>query len=249
MKTIILCMAIVAPLFGTAQLVQDAIQMEEIDQPKEKEIEKEFQVSLDVTSLTAAFMGANIGSNFHVGLQLKRVFGNTAFRFTGEYYPQSRLNPFFSSVMIEEIAGNEARYLVFNEDGRMLRLGVGAENRKAFAWGQGYAGADVMLIGERIDFATTTYWKNPSDSTPYLPMNWNYMQVNSVGVGLAPFIGFEFQPWKHLGFNLEATLDAMFMTGEGYNFNRETAVLSPGLRHYYFTWGSGLINARIHYRF
>ncbi len=123
MKIIILCMAIAAPFFGNAQLVQDAIQMEETKRPQVKEIEKEFQVSLDVTSLTAAFMGANIGSNFHVGVQLKRVFGNTAFRFTGEYYPQSRLNSFFSSVMVEEIAGNEARYWVSEQKNEKPLLG------------------------------------------------------------------------------------------------------------------------------
>ena len=130
----------------------------------------------------------------------------------------------------------------------MLRLGFGLEKRKDLKWGKGYLGMDMSLIGETVDLSSTTYWENPTDSTPYLSNNWNLRTINSFGVALAPLIGYEFQPWEHFGFNLEAKLDAMMMVADGYKLDRETAEINAAPRVYDFR-SAPLLNLRIHYRF
>lgn len=248
MKAIIFSLALAFPMLLNAQELSDSNAiLKPVDQEL-SEVEKEFQISFDVSSMTAVLLGGNTESSFHLGLQVKRVIGNTAYRFTGEFYPQTRLYPFFSNRMLEEASGDEVRYLVFNERSRILRLGFGLEKRKDLKWGKGYLGMDMSLIGETVDLSSTTYWESPNDTTPTLSTNWNFRTVNSFGVGIAPLIGYEFQPWEHFGFNFEAKLDAMMMVAEGHQLDREPAQINAAPRFYDFR-SAPLLNLRVHYRF
>jgi hypothetical protein len=105
---------IVLPIFIKAQASSDTNQTSILPDIQEMDIDNEIQISFDVSSMTAVLLGGNLESSFHLGLQVRRVIGNTAYRFTGEFYPQTRLYPFFSNRMLEEASGDEVRYLVFN---------------------------------------------------------------------------------------------------------------------------------------
>lgn len=234
MKAMIFYFLFMFPMIMKAQALSDTIQTSLLPEIEQLEVNTEFQISFDVSSMTAVLLGGSPQSSFHLGVQAKRVVGNTAYRFTGEFYPQTKLQPFFSNTMLEEALGNEVRYLVFNEDGKMMRFGSGTEKRKEMSWGQAYLGMDMSLIGETVDLSSITYWETTNDTTLFLSNDWNFKRVNSFGMGLSPFIGYEFQPWKHFGFNLEAKLNAMMMVTEGYNLNRETAELTSAARVYDF---------------
>ena len=92
---------IVLPIFIKAQASSDTNQTSILPDIQEMDIDNEIQISFDVSSMTAVLLGGNPESSFHLGLQVRRVIGNTAYRFTGEFYPQTRLYPFFSNRMLK----------------------------------------------------------------------------------------------------------------------------------------------------
>ena len=161
MKAMIFYFLFMFPMIMKAQALSDTIQTSLLPEIEQLEVNTEFQISFDVSSMTAVLLGGSPQSSFHLGVQAKRVVGNTAYRFTGEFYPQTKLQPFFSNTMLEEALGNEVRYLVFNEDGKMMRFGSGTEKRKEMSWGQAYLGMDMSLIGETVEKAIEMSNWNP----------------------------------------------------------------------------------------
>jgi len=101
MKAMIFSILIVLPIFIKAQASSDTNQTSILPDIQEMDIDNEIQISFDVSSMTAVLLGGNPESSFHLGLQVRRVIGNTAYRFTGEFYPQTRLYPFFSNRMLK----------------------------------------------------------------------------------------------------------------------------------------------------
>ncbi len=67
-------------------------ELKDLDTSSIEEPFSQFQISADITSITAGLLGGGGDGDFHFGIQAKYLRNKMGFRFQFEFYPQTTTN-------------------------------------------------------------------------------------------------------------------------------------------------------------
>lgn len=220
-------------------------ELKDLDTSSIEEPFSQFQISADITSITAGLLGGGGDGDFHFGIQAKYLRNKMGFRFQFEFYPQTTTN--WGNSRLIGIVGNKIVYLVVNENTKMLRSGFGIERGRPSKYCRSYYGIDMPITYQPNQLSAFTYSDDPSADEPSsFSMTSNTETIRYAGFGLRPFIGYEIHAGKRFGFNLEAKADFNFMVAEGY-FADDNAVINRSGQSFNFRTFP-LLDFRFHYR-
>ena len=232
---------------GECQMVDELRDLDTLAKPSLDETFTQFQISADLTSISAGLLGGASQDNFHFGIQAKYLRNKLGYRFQLEYYPQSKVSWFFSPGRAIDLQGDEVLYLNSFQQGRMIRSRFGIERQLKQAKGRSYIGMDMPVSYEFVTIDAFNYWLDPvQNELVGTGFNNNSVTVHNVGVGFVPFLGYEFHVGNRLGFNIEAKADFNLMFGEGYFIADNADITKSGQTFNFRTFP--LLNFRIHYR-
>ncbi|MEX2596452.1 MAG: hypothetical protein WEC59_05925 [Salibacteraceae bacterium] len=244
-KSVILLAALSFSLCGFAQI--DSLELSSTDSTQ-----KHWQINTDLSSFVATVLGSINGSSFRIGFQAKRIRPKSAIRFTLEHYPRALDEGFFfaSNRRIMEVSGDEVRYLSQNVSGGLSSLGIGLERRYDAKFGTAYFGTDLFAAIGIQHINSRTYWEDPTSTELDTSIFENTQRANIpvYRASLAPFVGYELQAWDHLGFSIEARVDASATYGKRFSVDEETALITTHSENIYFS-SMPLVFIRIYYLF
>ena len=228
-------------------MIEELKDLDSLSQSHDENLVKQWQLSTDLTSLSALLLGGGGSDNFHFGIQVKHLRGKMGYRFNAEFYPQSRQNWPFSQGRALDIVGTEILYLNSYQTGYLIRSGFGIERELKKDKGRSYIGVDLPLTYELVQVSAYNYWIDPiSNELDGIGFNHNNVNVHNAGIGLVPFLGYEFYLGKRLGFNIEAKTDFNFLFGEAYLVEDNAQIVKSGQTFNFRIFP--LLDFRIHYR-
>ncbi len=138
-------------LTGECKLVDELRDLDTLAKPSLNETLTQFQISADLTSISAGSLGDTSQDNFHFGIKAKYLRNKLGYRFQLEYYPQSKVSWFFSPDRAIDIQGDEVLYLNSFQQGRMIRSGFGIERQLKQVKGRSYFGMDMPVSYEFVN--------------------------------------------------------------------------------------------------
>lgn len=215
------------------------------------EVFKQFQISADLSAITAGLMGGVSPKNLHIGLQSKWLRNRLGYRFQIEFYPNSQYQYPFGHGPPVDIVGNEVVFLSRSTTGRLLRSGFGVEYQLSNKRNRTYMGIDIPVSYEHVTTSAHIYSVDVTGNDQVGGFLGGFNQANSLvtngfGVGSAPFFGYELRAGKRLGFNIETKLDFNLIFSEGVFVDNNATITKTGTNFYFRTFP--LLDFRIHYR-
>jgi hypothetical protein len=213
------------------------------------QLKPQWTIGLNVTTLGVFFLGGYAGQNGHFGLNIKRISGPKAIRFSASVFPQVFADYYNLSNSIPiEIQGQNVVYRNQNINGTIVRAGIGFERGwKSGKRGRRNVGCDLSVNMLRGYVQSYEIIRNlESREIIEWPLTIETKSYTSIGPGISPFVGYEFHAWKRLGFNLELKADLTAFFGDPIGFDQNGNMVRH--RIFYDMRMFPLAEFRMHYR-